>query len=279
MRNNKIFWVFALCVTLALSACSGGADKAAEVKAEPAQPPVEALYNDAADALDAKQYNKAKMLFEDVERQYPYSKWATKSKLMAAYASYEADEYDTAILALDRFIDLHPGNEDIDYAHYLKALAFYEQISDVARDQKMTELSLKSFDTLITRFPNSKFTRDAKLKRDLTLDHLAGKEMEIGRYYLNRGQINASLNRFRTVIEDYQTTTHVPEALHRLVEGYLTLGLENEATKVAAVLGHNYPGSKWYEDSYKILKPESRAQILENRSLVDRTVDSLFKPD
>jgi outer membrane protein assembly factor BamD len=281
MQKRYLLWALSLSVILPLAACSN--DKPAlgpdgEPIAE-VQTPVEDLYNQAADALDTKKYMEAKKLFEDVERQYPYSKWATKSKLMAAYAAYEADRYDEAILALERFIELHPGNEDIDYAHYLRALAYYEQISDVARDQAMTEMALKSFSTLITRFPNSEFTRDAKLKRDLTLDHLAGKEMEIGRYYLNRGQVNAALNRFRTVIEDYQTTTHVPEALHRLVEGYLTLGLEQEAVKVAAVLGHNYPGSDWYEDTYKILKPASREQILEDRSVIDKTIDSLFRPD
>lgn len=245
----------------------------------PPAAPVEELYNEAADALDAEQYNKATGLFEEVERQYPYSKWATKAQLMAAYAAYQDDRYDEAILAIDRFVELHPGNEDIDYAYYLKALAYYEQISDVARDQEMTEQALKAFDTVITRFPNSQYTRDSKLKRDLTLDHLAGKEMEIGRYYLNRNQINAAINRFRAVVKNYQTTTHVPEALHRLVEAYLTLGLRPEATRVAAVLGHNYPGSKWYEDSYKILDEKSRQQILEDRSFVDKTIDSLFKPD
>jgi outer membrane protein assembly factor BamD len=282
MQKRYSLWALGLFTLLSMSACSS-ADKA-DVSANgapvlAAQIPVEDLYNQAADALDGKRYLEAKRLFEDVERQYPYSKWATKSKLMAAYAAYEADRYDEGILALQRFIELHPGNEDIDYAHYLRALAFYEQISDVARDQAMTEMALKSFNTLITRFPNSEFTRDAKLKRDLTLDHLAGKEMEIGRYYLNRDQVNAALNRFRTVIEDYQTTTHVPEALHRLVEGYLTLGLEQEAVKVAAVLGHNYPGSEWYEDTYKILKPESREKIMDDRSVIDKTLDSLFRPD
>ena len=281
MQKEFLIWLFALVLVMPIVACSGG-DKKAEIEngasAEP-QEPVEDLYNKAADALDSESYLEAKTLFEDVEREYPYSKWATKAKLMAAYAAYEADRYDEAILALDRFIELHPGNEDIDYAYYLKSLAFYEQISDVARDQAMTELSLQSFDTLITRFPNSEFTRDAKLKRDLTLDHLAGKEMEIGRYYLNRNQMNAAINRFRNVVSDYQTTTHVPEALHRLVEAYLTLGLENEATRVAAVLGHNYPGSDWYEDSYEILKPESRQKLMEDRSFMDRTIDSLFKAD
>lgn len=281
MQKRYLFWALSLSVILPMAGCSS--DKLAlgpdgEPVAE-AQTPVEELYNQAADALDDERYMEAKRVFEDVERQYPYSKWATKAKLMAAYAAYEADRYDEAILALERFIELHPGNEDIDYAHYLRALAYYEQISDVARDQAMTEMALRSFSTLIKRFPNSEFTRDAKLKRDLTLDHLAGKEMEIGRYYLNRGQVNAALNRFRTVIEDYQTTTHVPEALHRLVEGYLTLGLEQEAVKVAAVLGHNYPGSEWYEDTYKILKLESREEILEDRSVIDKTIDSLFRPD
>lgn len=279
MRTH-ILTIAVLMFGLSLSACSS--TKKSEVvegdSVETAKP-VEVLYNEAADALDAEEFRRATVLFEEVERQYPYSKWATKAQLMAAYAAYQSDSYDEGILALDRFIELHPGNEDIDYAYYLKALAYYEQISDVARDQEMTEQSLKAFDTLITRFPNSQYTRDSKLKRDLTLDHLAGKEMEIGRYYLNRNQINAALNRFRTVVKDYQTTSHVPEALHRLTEAYLTLGLRAEATKVAAVLGHNYPGSKWYEDSYKILDEKSRQQIMKDRSFIDKTVDSLFKPD
>lgn len=268
-----------MAFALLVSGCSSvGKGDVLEGEEKPI-PPVEDLYNQAADALDAEEYRKATGLFEEVERQYPYSKWATKAQLMAAYAAYQDDSYDEAILAIDRFVELHPGNEDIDYAYYLKALAYYEQISNVARDQEMTEQSLKAFDTLITRFPDSEYTRDSKLKRDLALDHLAGKEMEIGRYYLNRNQMNAAINRFRTVVKDYQTTTHTPEALHRLVEAYLTLGLRAEATRVAAVLGHNYPGSKWYEDSYKILDLEQRQQLLEDRSFLDKTVDSLFKPD
>ena len=237
------------------------------------------LYQEGAKALEQNKYREAMRLFGDVERQYPYSKWATKAQLMAGFAAYEGDNYDEAILAIDRFIELHPGNDEIDYAYYLRALAFYEQISNVARDQGMTEQAMRSFDALITRFPESEYARDAKLKRDLTLDHLAGKEMEIGRYYLNRNQVNAAINRFQTVVKDYQTTAHAPEALHRLVEAYLTIGLRSEATSVAAVLGHNYPGSKWYQDTYKIMDAESRQEILENRSFVDKTVDSLFKPD
>jgi outer membrane protein assembly factor BamD len=265
--------------SLSLLACSSSEKGEVLEDADTPAKPAEELYEEASQALDAQEYRQATRLFEEVERQYPYSKWATKAQLMAGFSAYEGDNYDEAILALDRFIELHPGNEEIDYAYYIKALAYYEQISDVARDQDMTRKAMEAFDTLITRFPNSQYARDAKLKRDLTLDHLAGKEMEIGRYYLNRNQINAAMNRFRTVVKDYQTTTHVPEALHRLVEAYLTLGLRTEATRVAAVLGHNYPGSPWYEDSYKILDAKSRQQILEDRSFINKTVNSLFKPD
>lgn len=268
---------------IVLTACSStnkeGQDLEESAELVNATKTAEQLYDEANANLEDKNYRIAIDKFQEVERLHPYSKWATKAQMMAAYAAYQEDSYDEAILALDRFVDLHPGNEDVDYAYYLQSLAYYEQISDVARDQEMTEKALKSFDTLITRFPNSEYARDARLKRDLTLDHLAGKEMEIGRYYLNRNQVNAAINRFRTVVKDYQTTTHVPEALHRLVEGYLTLGLRQEATRVAAVLGHNYQGSKWYEDSYKILDAKSRAEILEDRSFIDKTIDSLFKPD
>lgn len=241
--------------------------------------PVETLYNEAQAALKEKEYQKATRLFEEVERQHPYSQWATKAQIMAAYSAYEGDNYDDAILALDRFIELHPGADDIDYAYYLKALAYYEQISDVARDQAITKQSLDAFNTLIQRFPDSKYARDAKMKMDLTYDHLAGKEMEIGRYYLNRGETNAAINRFRTVIKDYQTTTHVPEALHRLVECYLSLGLHTEAARIAAVLGHNYPGSKWYADTYKIVDPKMRDQVKNDRSFMDKTINSLFRAD
>jgi outer membrane protein assembly factor BamD len=198
---------------------------------------------------------------------------------MSAYASYKNGKYDEAEVALDRFIELHPGNKDIDYALYLKALCFYEQIGDVARDQAITKQALDAFDTLIRRFPESRYSRDAGIKRDLTLDHLAGKEMEIGRYYLHRNELNAAVNRFLTVVKDYQTTTHTPEALERLVECYMTLGLRDQATKVAAVLGYNYPGSKWYESAFKLLDDSQRKKVLEHRGWMDRTVDSLFKPD
>lgn len=266
--------VVLVALSLMLISCGGNSNSETQIEDD-----VDVLYNRAAEALDKGEYAQATKYFEEVERQHPYSKWATQAQLMAAYAYYEGQRYDDALIALDRFIQLHPGNKDVDYAHYLRALCFYEQISDVRRDQFLTEESTKAFDTLIRRFPESKYTRDAKLKRDLTLDHLAGKEMEIGRYYLVRGHVNASINRFQTVVRDYQTTTHTPEALHRLVEANLTLGLTAEATKVAAVLGHNYPGSSWYEQSFKLLDPDARQSILDGRGFLDRTVESLFKPD
>jgi len=275
MQHFRFFLPFIVIIAaLTLASCATGKDQAQEEDT-----PVEVLYNRAADALDAGRYREATRLFEEVERQHPYSQWASRAELMGAYASYRDLRYDQALLALDRFIALHPGNKDIDYALYLRALCFYEQISDVARDQAMTEEALRALDALIRRFPDSVYSRDAALKRDLTLDHLAGKEMEIGRYYHNRGELNAGINRFLTVVKDYQTTTHVPEALHRLVEAYMTLGLRGEALRVAAVLGYNYPGSSWYEASYRLLDRQQREQLISERGLLERTIDTLFKPD
>jgi len=268
--------LLALFLVMGLTACSSSGDKD-EVAVESAT--VETLYERASNAMDDGRYVEATKYYEEVERQHPYSKWSTRAQLMAAYASYLDQRYDEAVASLDRYIQLHPGAEDVDYAYYLKAMSFYEQISDVRRDQEMTIQAIKALNTLIRRFPNSEYSRDASLKRDLTLDHLAGKEMEIGRYYLNRGYTNAAINRFRTVVASFQTTSHVAEALHRLVEAYMTLGLKQEAYKVAAVLGHNYPGSKWYERSYKLLDDTQRKKMIDERGLVERTLDSLLKPD
>ncbi len=268
MPSKILLSLFALLI---LAAC-GSDDDVVRTEGN-----ADVLYNKAAAALDDKRYGEATQLFEEVERQHPYSQWATQSQLMAAYAAYQGQRYDEAVLALDRFVQLHPGNKDVDYAHYLRALSFYEQISDVRRDQEMTKQAVESFDVLIRRFPDSRYTRDAKLKQDLTLDHLAGKEMEVGRYYLERANVGAAINRFRVVVRDYQTTTHAPEALHRLVEAYLIVGLKDEAVRVAAVLGHNYPGSKWYKRSYGLLDPKQRKQLQEEGGWIDRTMDSLFK--
>ncbi|MFD2232705.1 outer membrane protein assembly factor BamD [Phaeospirillum tilakii] len=239
----------------------------AEKKEEYVEKPVEELYNNAMDLMDKDEYQRAAKQFDEVDRQHPYSAWATKAQLMAAYALYARNKYDDALPALDRFIQLHPGNKDAGYAYYLKALCYYEQITDVGRDQKMTEQALKSLQEVVDRFPSSVYARDSRLKIDLARDHMAGKEMAIGRYYLDTKQYLAALNRFKLVTEQYQTTSHVPEALHRMVEIYTILGLDAEAQRSAAVLGHNFPGSDWYQDSYAIaahgdFDPSKRRQDL-----------------
>ena len=223
--------------------------------------PVNEIYNDAMNVLEDGDFDEAAVMFDEVERQHPYSTWAKKAQLMSAYSYYQDASYDSAITALERFVQLHPSSPNVPYAFYLKAMCYYEQISDITRDQKMTELALLTLTELVKRFPTSKYAKDAKLKLDLTRDHLAGKEMEIGRYYLKQGQQLAAINRFKQVINKFQSTTHVPEALHRLVEGYVALGVQLEAQKIAAVLGHNFPGSQWYLDAYnlvegKLVKPK-----------------------
>jgi outer membrane protein assembly factor BamD len=237
----------AVALLCLVAACSSDDDIVYEER------PVDELYNEAMDAMQAGNFQGASRLFDEVERQHPYSPWATKAQLMAAYGFYRGQQYDEAVAALDRFVQLHPANPDVPYAHYLKGLCYYEQISDVSRDQEMTEQARQSFEELVSRYPDSQYSRDGRLKLDLIYDHLAGKDMAIGRYYLRQGHYLASINRFKTVIDRYQTTTHVPEALHRLVEAYAALGLNEEARKMAAVLGYNYPGSEWYVDSYDLV--------------------------
>ena len=234
------------CLAAALAACSS-------TEPEYVERPVEDLYNGAMDSLLAGEYEESARLFDEVERQHPYSVWASKAQLMAAYAYYQDNKYDDAINALDRFIQLHPGNRDVAYAYYLRAISYYEQISDVERDQKMTRMALETLEDVVRRFPDSRYARDASLKIDLARDHLAGKHMEIGRFYQGQSEYLAAINRFRAVIQDYQTTTHAPEALHRLVECYLAIGVTEEAKATAAVLGYNFPGSNWYMDSYALL--------------------------
>lgn len=246
MTRHRPFALAAALMMLAVAGCSTD-------EPEYVERPVEELYNSALASLNEEQYDEAAKQFDEVERQHPYSVWATKAQLMSAYAYYQNDDYDDAIISLDRFIQLHPGNRDIAYAYYLKALSYYEQISDIERDQKMTRLALESLEEVTNRFPDSRYGRDAKIKVDLTLDHLAGKEMEVGRFYQNRRHFPAAINRFKSVIQNYQTTTHVPEALARMTESFLALGLVDEARKSASVLGHNFPGSDWYQESYGLL--------------------------
>ncbi len=244
-----------LVMHLMLASCSSSDDEAELAKL--AERPIHELYEEAWNSLASNKYKKAMTAFEEVERQYPYSEWATRAKIMYAYAAYKDEDYDKAIPALENFVKMHPANTSTPYAYYLIALSYYNQISDVARDQEITENTLLALEDVIGRFPDSDYARDAKIKKDLVIDHLAGKEMEIGRYYLQRNELVAAVNRFKYVVDSFQTTSHTPEALHRLTECYLILGVEDQAKKYAAVLGHNYPGNKWYQRSYNLLTGQS----------------------
>jgi outer membrane protein assembly factor BamD len=229
-----------------LSGCGASDDNA---KKGPSGP-VEGLYNNGVDALNARRFSSADDQFAAVEQQYPYSSWAVNAQLMSGYSLYVENKYTDAIGTLDRFIQLHPAHRDIGYAYYLRALCYYEQIADIQRDQKGTEQAMNALREVVNRFPDTSYARDAKLKIDLCFDHLAGKEMEIGRFYQKQHLYEAAIGRFQRVVDDFQTTNHVPEALARLTEVYLSLGLKDQARKTASVLGYNYPGSEWYDASY-----------------------------
>jgi outer membrane protein assembly factor BamD len=230
-------------------------------KEEAVIPPVEVLYNEGKNFLDEREYKKAIEKFELVEREYPFAEWARRAKLMGAYASYEKGAYTDAEASLEAYVKLYPASEETAYAYYLIALTYYEQITDVRRDQESTRKARQALQDVIRRYPQSDYAKDAKVKLDLVVDHLAGKEMEIGRYYLKRKQFTPAINRFNSVIDNYQTTNHVPEALHRLVECYLALGLAQDAKRTAAVLGYNYPGSDWYADSYRLIEGEGSTPV------------------
>jgi outer membrane protein assembly factor BamD len=240
--------VVPLALAAALVACSGKNDKPNYVQGS-----VDTLYNRAMDQLLAQNYKESAKLFDEVDRQHPYSSWAARAQLMSAYAKYRDKKYDDAVIALERYIQLHPNGRDIAYAHYLKGQAHYEQIKDVRRDQTAARQAGRSFEALVRRFPNSRYTRDSRRKIDLIRDHLAGKEMSVGRYYLKRNRQLAAIGRFRVVVAQYQTTSHVPEALYRLSAAYTALGVTDEARRITAVLGYNYPASEWYTDSYQLV--------------------------
>ncbi|MCB2047708.1 MAG: outer membrane protein assembly factor BamD [Novosphingobium sp.] len=223
---------------------------------------VNTLYLVAKERLDRGQARQAAALFDEVERQHPYSPWARRAQLMSAFSYYVARDYTKTIQSAQRFLSIHPGNKDAPYAYYLIALSYYEQISDVSRDQRTTEQAKQALTEVERRYPDTKYARDARVKLDLVNDHLAGKEMNIGRYYQRSGMWLASTMRFRNVVDNYQTTSHSPEALYRLVESYLSLGIREEALKAAAVLGRNYPNSEWYDRAYKLMNkyaPDAQA--------------------
>lgn len=245
--------IYGLLTVLLLTGCA--ADKA------PSDLPVENLYNNAFDDLQKTKYKKAAEEFEQVEIEHPYSQWAVKAKLMGAYAYYKNEDYDDAVLALDRFIKYHPGNKDVAYAYYLKGMCYYDQISSADRDQADTEKAEEAFNRLIMLFPDSEYAADARKKVNLTEDYKAGQEMIIGRYYLNNGNYLSALNRFNVVLENYQTTVQIEEALYRQVEIYGILGLNKYAAGYYKILHNNYPDGVWMAKAAKVMEKINKAHV------------------
>src|SRR5687768_14485246 len=257
LKPNRLFLLaLSVAVALPIAGCARNRTKAdtAYVARD-----VNTLYSEAKKRLDRGRYAEAAKIFDEVERQHPYSVWARRAQLMSAFSYYMAQKYPDSVSSAQRFLTIHPGNKDAPYANYLIAMSYYQQIEDVTRDQKITQQASDSFNELIRRYPQSRYAADARLKLDLINDHLAGKEMEVGRFYQRQGNWLAASFRFREVVDKYQTTSHTPEALERLVESYLALGIPDEARKAAAVLGANYPGSEWYHRSFKLIQRHSPA--------------------
>ena len=272
MKASSLFRLFPVLLLAGMLCACASEDKDKEMPDKP----VEELYTKATELMDKKDYHEAARQFEEVERQHPYSQWATRAQLMSGYALYQAMDYDEAITALDQYIRIHPGSDNIAYAYYLRALCDYERLADVRRDQTYAINALSALQTIVSRFPETSYAKDAILKIALVNDHLAGAEMEIGRNYIKQKLYTAAIGRFRDVVEKYQSTSHVPESLHRLVECYLSVGIINEAKSTAAVLGHNFPGSQWYQDSYKLLVKNDLAPEGESESWVAKTWKKVF---
>ena len=247
-RSAALILACAVAVPLAGCATGKGKGDTAYIARD-----VNTLYAASKRLLDRGDYELAAKMFDEVERQHPYSVWARRAQLMSAFSYYMAQKYTDAISSAQRFVTIHPGNAEAPYASYLISMSYYQQIEDVTRDQAITQQASQAFGELIRRYPDSRYASDARLKLDLINDHLAGKEMEVGRFYQRSGNWLAASLRFREVIEKYQTTSHTPEALERLVESYLALGVPDEARKTAAVLGKNYPDSYWYRQSLRLL--------------------------
>jgi outer membrane protein assembly factor BamD len=237
-----------IALLMSLAACAGGQR---EIPIEDRSP--EEIYLGAERLLASGRPREAGEQFSEVERLYPYSEWAKRAMLMSAFSYHEGRLYNESRAAANRYLDFFPADVDAPYAQFLVALSYYDQIVDVSRDQRNTFDALQELRDIIERYPDSEYAKSAEMKFELTLNHLAGKEMEVGRYYLKRGHYAAAINRFRVVVEEYQTTDHTPEALHRLVEAYLSLGLVSEAQTAGAILGYNFQGSDWYQDSYILL--------------------------
>jgi len=258
-----------LCAGLIVftAACSGNDDKFLVEEEVPLGP----VYNEALLLLDEGKFKEAARKFDEVDRQHPYSQWARKAMIMSAYARYRARDYEEAIQSSKRYLALHPGSEDAAYAQFLIAQSYYEQIPDVTRDQTLTERALEAFREVSRRYPESKYARDSQTKLSEARNQLAGKEMEVGRYYLKRANYVAALNRFKKVVTDYQTTSHVEEALMRLTETYMAMGIASEAQTAAAILGHNYPESEWYKDAHALLQSGGLEPREDKKSFLSRT--------
>ncbi len=250
--SGRAFVILALAACVAVSGCAGLKKKKPALVIE--ERPVELLYDAGAQRLDRHEWSEAADYFHEVERQHPYSEWSRRAILMTAYAHYQANDYAEAIADSERFISLYPGNVSTPYAYYLKSICYFEQIVDVGRDQASASEAGEALREVVKRYPSTEYAADARLKIDMVQDQLAGKEMTVGRYYLRNGDPIGAIGRFRTVIDKYQTTSHTPEALYRLVEAYLTVGLIAEAKRNGAVLGYNYPGDPWYSDAYTLLE-------------------------
>ncbi len=255
IRSRSAVVVAILAVSVAMSGCALlHKSKKKDDDTAYQEAPVDQLYSAGASKLDEHQWSEGITYFKEVERQHPYSEWSRRAILMQAYAHYQANQYDEAVADANRFTELYPGSPTAAYAYYLKAECYFEQIMDVGRDQASTQQALASMLEVQRRYPNTEYALDAKLKIDMINDQLAGKEMTIGRWYLRRGDTLAGIGRFKYVIDHFQTTSHTPEALYRLVEAYLTLGLVDEAKRNASVLGYNFPGDPWYADAYKLME-------------------------
>jgi outer membrane protein assembly factor BamD len=265
---RAVAFAAASALTLFLGACAG--TDSDDKDPQYVERPVDQIYADAWKQIRAENWVPAAKQFDEVERQHPYSVWARRAMLMAAYCYYEGNSYTDAISTADQYIQLHPGSKEVSYAFYIKAMAQYEQIVDIGRDQSNTEAALTALQDVVQRFPDSEYARDASLKIDLALDHMAGKEMAVGRYYLNHGDYIGAINRFRVVVERYQKTSQISEALERLTEAYYAMGIYNEAKTAAAVLGANYPGSPWYKDAYDLLQAHDMKPEIDKGSWLER---------
>jgi outer membrane protein assembly factor BamD len=251
-------------------------DQSEKYKAEVVvQEPAELLYNNGLGRLKNRDFPGAAKKFEELDKQYPHSEWSRKALIMTAYANYEGQKYEEAITASKRYLQAHPATKDAAYAQYLMAMSNYNQIPDVTRDQDRSEKAIAALEELVQRYPKSEYIGDAKSKIAVAKDQLAAKEMEVGRFYLTKRNYTAAINRFRNVVAKYQTTRHVEEALERLTEGYLALGVTGEAQTAAAVLGHNFPDSPWYKDSFALLQSGGLAPREDTGSWISRAFKDL----